>query len=251
MVEKINAKYSDVECRNVKTTIEMLNFDFLIPYIEWFVAIFVLLIVLYLRTYITERAKINALKSQNAKLTREKESIKKDFQLEIERRKYQYESKKEQFIRFFQLLDSFGSNAHLEMQGKMMPIIDEFNRNYFKAAIQNDKKGEMKATAVFSSKLEELLFDAMKELTRIKNETNTIRLIASEPILRTLNLLELAYDKGFDVSSKMMKELHSQMATNDQEGMAKNQLKMQAIANLILNYKTALIDQMKMELNEI
>src|SRR5690606_4105526 len=239
-----------------------MNFDFLIPYIQWLVYFLAGLIILYLRTLITEKAKNRVLRKQNAKLTEETESIKskfnkeiesikKEYQLDIEKRKYQYESKKEQYIQFFRLLDSFSASSNVEMQKKMMPIIDEFNRNYLNAANRNDKKGETNDTTVFSKKIQNLMYEANQELTRIKSETNTIRVIASDTILKTLDLLELAYDKSFDESSKMMKDLQVQMMTNDQEGMAKNQIKIQAIANVILKYKNDLIKQMRLELNEI
>jgi len=239
-----------------------MTFDFLIPYIQWLVYFIIALIVLYLRTLIQEKAKNRVLRKQNAKLidetelikskyNKEIEAVKKEHQLDIEKRKYQYESKKEEFIQFFRLLDEFSSYFNIEMQEKLLPIIDEFNRNYINAASRNNKKGETKATTVFSKKIQELMFDANKDLTRIKQETNTIRVIASDSILRTLDLLELAYDKSFEESSQMMKDLPVQMLTNDQEGMANSQKRIQVIANVILKYKNDLIKQMRVELNEI
>ena len=133
----------------------------------------------------------------------------------------------------------------------MIPIIEEFNRNYLNAANRNNKKGETNATTVMSKKVQKLMFESNKELIRIKQETNTIRIIASDSILKTLNLLELAYDRSFEESSKMMKDLQIQMMTNDQEGMKRSQREMQEIANVILKFKNDLIQQMRIELNEI
>jgi hypothetical protein len=70
------------------------------------------LFVLYIKTYTTEKAKINALKKENKNLIEETERIKKDFQLEVSKRKYQYESKKEQYVNFFRLLDQFTNEAN-------------------------------------------------------------------------------------------------------------------------------------------
>jgi len=133
----------------------------------------------------------------------------------------------------------------------MIPIIEEFNRNYLNAANRNNKRGETNATTVMSKKVQKLMFESNKELSRIKQETNTIRIIASDSILKTLNLLELAYDRSFEESSKMMKDLQIQMMTNDQEGMKRSQREMQEIANVILKFKNDLIQQMRIELNEI
>src|SRR5690606_289538 len=178
-----------------------MNFDFLIPYIQWLVYFLAGLIILYLRTLITEKAKNRVLRKQNAKLTEETESIKskfnkeiesikKEYQLDIEKRKYQYESKKEQYIQFFRLLDSFSASSNVEMQKKMMPIIDEFNRNYLNAANRNDKKGETNATTVFSKKIQNLMFEANQELTRIKSrsEEHTSELQSRENLVCRLLL---------------------------------------------------------------
>lgn len=239
-----------------------MTFEFLIPYIQWLVYFTIGLIVLYVRTFVKEKAKNKVLRLQNSKLVDETESIKsrynkeieaikKEHQLDIEQRKYQYESKKEQYIQFFRLLDDFSSKANIEMQEKLLPIIDEFNRNYLNAASRNNKKGETKATTVFSKKIQELMFEANKDLTRIKQETNTIRIIASDTIIKTLDLMELAYDRSFEESSQMMKDLQVQMLTNDQDGIANNQNRLQAIGNVILKYKNDIIQQMRSELNEI
>lgn len=239
-----------------------MNFDFLIPYIQYLVYLIIILLAIYIRALITERAKASVLRKQNKILIEEKEEIKskynkeiegikKEHQLDVEKRKYQYESKKEQYLNFFKLLDDFGSNSNLEMQKKMLPIINEFNRNYLKAASLNNKKEETKAITVFSEKIHKLSFKANSEIIRIKQETSTIRIIASDQILKTLDLMELAYDKSFDESTKMLTELPTQILSNDQEAMAKNQQNLQAIGNVILKYKDDLIKQMRIELNEI
>lgn len=239
-----------------------MNFDFLIPYIHIIVYSAFGLLILYIRTLIVEQAKVKTLLRKNRLLTEESEEIKskfnkeieeikRDYQLDVEKRKYQYESKKEQYLNFFKVLDNFSSDSNSKMQEEMMPIIDEFNRNYLNAANQNNKKGETQATTVFSKKVQRLMMDANKELTKLKQETNTIRLIASDSILNSLDLLELLYDKNFEESSRMMKELQMHMLTNNQAGMAENQRKLEAIASVISKQKNDLIRQMRIELNEI
>ncbi len=239
-----------------------MKFDFLIPYIHIIIYSLIGLLILYVRTIIIEKAKIRELLNKNKILTQETEEIKSRFskeieeirkghQLDIEKRKYQYESKKEQYIQFFKLLDTFSSETNIKMQEQMLPIIDEFNRNYLHAASQNNKKGETDATTTFSKKIQKLMIDSNKEQIRLKIETNTIRVIASDSILQILDSLEYAYGKSFEESTKMMKELQVQMLTKDKEGMARNQMNMEAIANVIQNYKNDLIHQMRIELNEI
>jgi hypothetical protein len=224
---------------------------FLEPYLNYIILSFLALVILYIKTYTTEKAKIRALIGENKKLTEDSERIKKDFQLEISKRKYQYESKKEQYINFFRLLDQFTSEANISTQEKLLPIFDEFNRNFLNASSRNDKKGENNATTVMSKKIQKLTFDANESLIRIKQETSTIRLIASDNIIQKLNLLEYAYDKNMDKANKMMNELPKKVMSNDQEGLQNNQKEIEISAQVIKNIKDEIIELMRKELNEI
>lgn len=221
------------------------------PYINYIALAFIALLLLYIRSYTAEKAKIKALKSENSKLVEESEKIKKDFQLEISKRKYQYESKKEQYVSFYRLLDQFTNEANKTTQESLLPILDEFNRNFLNACNRNDKKGETSATTVMSKKMQKLAFDANESLIRIKQETNTIRLIASNEVIQKLNLLESAYDKNMEMATAMMNNLPKQVMLNDQQGMKKNQIEIEYSAQVIKNIKDEIIELMRKELNEI
>ena len=190
-----------------------IDLKFLEPYLIYMIFAFLGLLILYIKTYTTEKAKMEVLKSENKKLIEETERIKKDFQLEISKRRYQYESKKEQYILFFKLLDQFTNEANKSTQEKLLPILDEFNRNFLNSSSRNDKKGENNATSVMSKKIQRLTFEANESLIKIKQETNTIRLIASDRIIQKLDLLELAYDKNMEQAIKMMNDLPTLVST--------------------------------------
>ena len=154
--------------------------------------------------------------------------------MEISKRKYQYESKKEQYIIFFRLLDQFTNEANKSTQEKLLPILDEFNRNFLQASERNDKRGETNATTVMSKKIQKLTFEANESLIRIKQETNTIRLIASDEIIQKLNLLESAYDKNMGEATQMMDKLPKQVMLNDQIGMKNSQREIEISAQVRL-----------------
>lgn len=228
-----------------------IDLKFLEPYLIYMIFAFLGLLILYIKTYTTEKAKMEVLKSENKKLIEETERIKKDFQLEISKRRYQYESKKEQYILFFKLLDQFTNEANKSTQEKLLPILDEFNRNFFNSSSRNDKKGENNATSVMSKKIQRLTFEANESLIKIKQETNTIRLIASDRIIQKLDLLELAYDKNMEQAIKMMNDLPKQMMSNDQYGMKKSQREIEISALVIKEIKDEIIELMRKELDEI
>ena len=81
-----------------------LDLDFLKPYINYLVLTIIGLIAFYAKTYTQERAKRKALIRTNKRLIEETESIKKEHQLDISKRRYQYESKKEQYLKFYKLI---------------------------------------------------------------------------------------------------------------------------------------------------
>lgn len=228
-----------------------IDLKFLEPYLIYMIFAFLGLLILYIKTYTTEKAKMEVLKSENKKLIEETERIKKDFQLEISKRRYQYESKKEQYIIFFKLLDQFTNEANKSTQEKLLPILDEFNRNFLNSSSRNDKKGENNATSVMSKKIQRLTFEANESLIKIKQETNTIRLIASDRIIQKLDLLELAYDKNMEQAIKMMNDLPKQMMSNDQYGMKKSQREIEISALVIKEIKDEIIELMRKELDEI
>lgn len=235
-----------------------MDFDSLIPYIDLIVYAFITLTGLYITTYVKERSKNGVLKKRNAELElikanhqRELENLKKEHQLDIEKRKYQYQNKKEQYLQFFKLLDSFHTNSHSSMQEKFAPINDEFMKNYLNAVTKNDQKGQNKAATVFSKKMGSLTMEANKELTRIKQETNTIRIIASDEILVTLDQLENCYNNLFEVSMQMMQDLPKQIVRRDETAMKKKQNKLEVMGQEAIVLKDLLIKKMREELREI
>ncbi len=223
---------------------------------------FITLLILFLKTFVQEKAKLKALKSENEKLiyqseqikaqyNRELEELKKDHQLDITKRKYQYESKKESYFRFFQLIDQFTRENNVKNQESLIPILDEFNRNYLQASNQNNKRNETNAVTVMSKKIQKLMFDASQDLIKVKQETNTIRLIASDEIINKLDLLNLAYDKATETSNKMMSSLPALMLINNQEQMKADQREIEISAMVINRFKDEIIELMRKELNEI
>lgn len=232
------------------------------PYFIYIIGVLITLTIMFFKSYVQEKAKLKALKSENKGLitetekikseySRELEELRKEHQLNITKRKYQYESKKETYFKFFQLIDKFARENNVKNQENLMPILDEFNRNYLHAASQNNKKNETNAVTVFSKKIQKLTFDASQDLMKIKQETNTIKLIASDKILRKLSLLDLAYDKSMEVSNKMMSSLPALMMTNDQEKISEGQKEIEISAMLINQIRDEIIELMRTELNEI
>ena len=156
-----------------------------ISYFSLMVIIIIGLLFLYLKTYISQKAKNKALRNENLTLTQQIEDIKKRHELDIAKRKYQYESKKEQYLKFFQLIDSFTGKQNLSCINKMTPIITEFYAGFL--ATIDDKTEQNKVCTVYMEKIQNLMNENNTELMKVKQETNTIRLIASQEVIELLN----------------------------------------------------------------
>ncbi|EGQ7962059.1 hypothetical protein HRO21_003740, partial [Vibrio parahaemolyticus] len=87
------------------------------------IAFFIGIITVYFTAYTKAKGANRALKEDVQSLEKTKqeiiskhaeelESVKKEYQLEIEKRKFKYEDKRAQFSKFFKLIDEFNSKCN-------------------------------------------------------------------------------------------------------------------------------------------
>lgn len=214
---------------------------------------------LFFRSYAQEKGKLKALKSENKSLvdetekikslySKELEELKKDHQLDISKRKYKYESKRDQYVSFFQLLDQFTKDNSIKVQEKLTPIIEVFLTDYLNA---QDQETQTKTVIKFSTEIQKFTFEGSQDLIKIKQQTNTIRIIASDKVIEKLDLLNLAFEKTIEDSNKTMNDLPMLMLNNDQQKMKENQNQLEESGKLVKKYNDELIALMRKELNEI
>lgn len=115
--------------------------QFLQDYVVYILLVFLGLIVLAVKAYFQERGKLAALKSENKFLvdetekikshySKELEELKKDHQLDITKRKYIYESKKEEYLKFFRLLDTFSNQNRNSAQEKFSRYSERIQQEF-------------------------------------------------------------------------------------------------------------------------
>ncbi|WP_312392777.1 hypothetical protein [Chryseobacterium sp.] len=207
--------------------------------------------------YINEKSKQRTLKKDNKKLVEETEKIKaeftskleelkKDHQLEISRRKYQYEGKKDSYVSFFKMLDTFTADQNIKSQDKLKNLIHEFNRN-FGDSVSSQKK----ASLVFSKKINTLTIKSYEEFIKLKQETNVIKLMASDAVIEHLLLLELGYENLMNESDKMMSALPKLIMLGNEARMNELKEEIEIKGRVINNIKDELNSLMRQELNEI
>lgn len=236
--------------------------EILQQYSPYIISVLIVIIGLVSRSYFQEKGKLMAQIEANKKLvsqteqikiiySKELEEVKKTHQLDISKRKYQYESKKEQYIKFFNLLDNFNMQSTITMQEKLIPIFQEFNKNYLQASTINNRKQENQAITAMSKRLQSVMLESKKELIQLRNETNTIKLIASDKVLYKLGELSEAYDVSSDLADKVVKALPSVVMLGEGEIINKFQNVIEQSSVTILEIKNEIIDIMRDELDEI
>jgi hypothetical protein len=174
----------------------------------------------YINEYAKQKGKNQALIEDNGVLATENERIKHTFaadleklkaehQLEFARRRHQYEAKFEAYKTFFSLLDEVGKKANQSFQAEFLPILNGFNEAYLSASSADDNSGKNKAIAKLADDTMTLTSKYNESLLKIKQETNVIRLIASDPIISDLDELDSLTEKQFDQGAMIMKKMAS------------------------------------------
>ena len=199
--------------------------------------------------YLRQRATNKALLADNAKLVKETEKIKKEHTLDIAKRKYQYESKKTQYFKYFNLIDNFSAISSEEFMRDFLPIIAKFNEELMNS--NSIKEKESQAIASYSDQILRLTYKVNENLIKIKQETNTIRIIANNKILIILAKMESTYDQSLELSTEFMKAISKMIIMKDDSDVNEIRSRLDQIGKQTMELKKLLIEEVRKELNEI
>lgn len=203
----------------------------------------------YLISYFKEKGKNKALLGDIKALTEEKERIVSDFKLEIEKRKYKYESKKEQYFKYFNLIDEFGKSGNDDYFENFSPIVESFSRSYLSA--NGNKERELEALNNFSASLHPMILRSNENLVRLRAETKSVRLIASKEVRDYLEELDELYDTSFEKSSKMLREMANNMISDNQDLISEQNNELHILGDSIKKIHNKLVEEIRKELDEI
>lgn len=203
----------------------------------------------YLLSYFKEKGKNKALLGDIRRLTDEKEKITSEYKLDIEKRKYKYESKREQYLKYYNLIDGFGKSSNEEMLDTFHPILKQFFDGLIDADSDEDKM--MKATSVFSMKIMDLLAKSNENLLRIRAETNSIRAIANDEILSLLDQIETLYDKSLEKSTDMLNGMTKNVLAENSTVLESQKEEIMSIGMEIKKLHKELLEEIRKDLNEI
>ncbi len=214
--------------------------------------------VLYLTAYSKAKGTNKALQEDVSRLEDEKqkvlakykiemEEIKKQHSLEIEKRKYLYDEKRQQFVKFFALLDEFHQKSNAVFTNQFPPIMDRF----LKSCLDQDKETKDSGILEFNREVQLLFTQLYDEQLKVNAATNSIRLISSDTMDDLLDKLQAAVKESTDDASEMLKFMGAPEFWVDQSLIIPLQKKSESSGQLVMICRNALRSRMKTELNEI
>ncbi|MDR4892306.1 MULTISPECIES: hypothetical protein [unclassified Chryseobacterium] len=212
-----------------------------------------------LAVHFIEQAKHRRLKKDNKRLVEETEKIKanfniqleelkKDHELDISKRKYQYESKKASYVGFFQKLDQLNSEIGLKSAVKMQEMTQKFTESCL-----NSKSDEEYNRGIqeYQLSIQSILSESHQDINKLKHETSEIKLHASDQIIEGLNKYELVYERIMKESNLLIQQMPSIILSGDSNLMTLNQQNLIREAEEAEIIKQELIKNMRQELKEI
>ncbi|WP_294287988.1 hypothetical protein [uncultured Chryseobacterium sp.] len=175
------------------------------------------------------------------------EELKRDHQLDLQKRKYLYESKTKVYSNFFLKVDNMNTEINIKSAEKMQVFISEYTKNLMRCSSEKER---VKATVIYQKKTQTLMMDASQALIQLKHETNEIRLHASDDVIEYLNFLEMGYSKLIEVSNQLLSMLPKLVLSNS-DLINTMQAPLFQQAALVETVKSELINQMRLELKQI
>ncbi len=199
--------------------------------------------------YWKERAKNLALLADNKHLVEETETIKKNHQLDFEKRRYQYEHKHKQYSKYFEQLDEMGKQSVTAINEIFLPMVSKFRADIFKANGNLEKSRA--AYSGMSENFQQILKHTNDSLIRFKSETNSIRLIASPEVRALMDKMEILQATMIDFTAKLFKSIASQDSGETEQEKQGVVTEFSSLNSEIQLCFTTLREQIRRELDEI
>jgi hypothetical protein len=177
--------------------------------------------------------------------------LEQDLRYKADRRLKIFDLKASEYAKYVTDLDSFGEKNQIEMPERMQPIFDEYLQNYLAATEACDKEKERQVIGWFSSQISALMQEGLKEVLKLKRESNRLKLIATDEMLQTFDKLEQLTQESMDCTNEYMKNFTEIVFHQQHDKTEVFQKKAAELATEIQVQSKALMTQMRRELSDI
>ncbi|MBF1802732.1 hypothetical protein [Alloalcanivorax profundimaris] len=182
---------------------------------------------------------------------RDLKQLEQDLRYKADRRLKIFDLKASEYAKYVTDLDSFGKKNQIEMPERLQPIFDEYLQNYLMATESGDEDRERQVIGWFGSQVSALMNEGLKDVLKLKSESNRLKLIATNEMLQTFDKLEQLTQESMDCTNEYMKNFTEIVLNQQHERTEAFQEKAAKLAAQIQDQSRALLDQMRSELSDI
>lgn len=179
---------------------------------------------------------------------RELKKLEHSLNLDLERRKHIFELKISQYERYFVMLDEFGKKYQTELLDRMQPMFKEYMNAMLAAKTDEEKNA---AIGVFSTQVMELMNESSTEYLKLKAESRSLKLTASDKLILIFDTLESLVKGSMDSAQEFIKQLPTFIMAGNSAEMIANQANLIKQSELIQSKSVELEHQMRSELKDI
>lgn len=182
---------------------------------------------------------------------RDLKQLEQDLRYKADRRLKIFDLKASEYAKYVTDLDSFGKKNQIEMPERLQPIFDEYLQNYLAATESGDEDRERQVIGWFGSQVSALMNEGLKDVLKLKSESNRLKLIATNEMLQTFDKLEQLTQESMDCTNEYMKNFTEIVLNQQHERTEAFQAQAAKLAAQIQDQSRALLDQMRSELSDI
>lgn len=177
--------------------------------------------------------------------------LEQDLRYKSDRRLKIFDLKAREYSKYVTDLDEFGKKNHIEVPEKMQPIIDEYFQRYLAATESDNKELEREVIGWFSNQISILMHDGLKDVLKLKYESNRLKLIATDEMLETFKKLENLTEESMNYANEFMKSFVDIIVNQEHNKVEIYQTQAAKLAENIQVQTTKLLNQMRTELGDI
>jgi septum formation topological specificity factor MinE len=177
--------------------------------------------------------------------------LEQDIKYGFDRRLKIFDLKASQYSQYVTDLDSLGKKNQVEIPAKMQPIFQTYFKEYLDASESGDTQRENEVIAWFGSEIQSLMNEGLKDVMKLKYESNRLKLIATDEMLVTFEAIEKLNQEIFDVTSEYMSNFTDIVINQKEDETARFQTKAASLGAELQKYSHQLLSQMRKEIVEI
>lgn len=177
--------------------------------------------------------------------------LEQELRFRADRRLKIFDLKASEYGKYVANLDSFGKKNEIEMPERMQPIFDEYLQRYLAATEAGDKEQERIVIGWLSSQVSSLMQEGLKDVLKLKSESNRLKLIATDEMLKTFDQLEKLTQESMDCTNEYMKNFTDIIFKQQTEKTEAFQKRIAELGAETQKNSKALLNQMRQELSDI